>query len=199
MFLDSSPRLRLGIRLLTGLMWLAVLASIAWWALQLMDGGKPVPLNARELGSEPPVLALNWPALAPRFGANAVTPVAQDVRVLGVVIQPGAARAVLSIEGNSKPAVVAAVNTELPDGSKVRSIDAETVTLLRNGSELKLPVPEVKDAKPAPASGAAPPPPPPPAFPAPPAPAPQAFNPARLNGVVNIGPAQAVSAAGNTQ
>lgn len=188
MFLDSSPKLRLGIRLLTGLVWLAVLASVAWWALRLFDAGKPVPVNARELSTEPRVAALNWPTLAARFGVAAVAQ-AQDVRVLGVVLKQGGDRAVLAFEGSNKPPVVATVNMQLPDGSLVRDIGADFVTLQRSGGDLRLPVPAIKEARLPPASGAAPPPPPVPGVQAslPPPPPPQ-FNPAKLNGVTNIGP-----------
>jgi hypothetical protein len=139
---------RLVVRLLTALVWLAALASIVFWTLRLLDYGKPAPANARELSADAQAaMSLSWPALAPRLGVTATQQqAALDVKVLGVVLQTGAVRTVLSLD-NGKQSVVAKVGGELPDGSKVSRITAQEVVLLRNGGEVSVPVPEAKDAR----------------------------------------------------
>jgi type IV pilus biogenesis protein PilP len=136
------------VRLLTIAVWLAVLASVVFWALRLLDSGKPAPPNARELSAESQAtLSLSWSSLGPRLGVvTTQQQAALDVKVLGVVLQSGGMRAVLSLD-NGRQSVVAQMGDELPDGSKVDRINAKEVVLLRNSAEIRVPVPEPKDSQ----------------------------------------------------
>jgi hypothetical protein len=151
---EQLPRTwKLGIGLLTALLWLAAIGSAAFWTIRFMDNSKPAPANAREVGT-PPAQAINWPALSLRFGAEQkAAVVASDIKVLGIVLPPGMnrARAVLMVE-STKSTVVAEVGKEIEDGplkgAMIERITAKEVLLNRSqGNTQTLPVPDAKDAK----------------------------------------------------
>jgi hypothetical protein len=171
-------------RALAVLLWLAVAASAAWWALRLADRRGLTPVDARESQAPASFAApLAWTALAPRLGATAeaeIKPAAappSDIRVLGVVVQGRDSRAVLSVEGGPpRPGATAnapqvlRVGERLAGGEEVLSIARDEVVLLRAGAgELRLPAPKVEGArtgatlagKPGPATAVPPPPTPP--------------------------------------
>jgi hypothetical protein len=150
----ETPRsLKLGIHLLTALLWLGALGSAAYWVLRYQDRSELAPANARELSMAAPAQALNWGSLAARFGVEAKGPVVTDVKVLGVVLPAGGkqARVVLLIE-NTKTTVVAEVGKEITDGPLAGAVVARItpleVTLNRSaGQSQKLPVPDATDPR----------------------------------------------------
>jgi hypothetical protein len=144
---------KLGIGLLTAVLWLAAIGSAAFWIMRFLDSSKPAAANARE-ASTPPAQAINWPALSARFGAEQkAATVASDIKVLGIVLPPhmARARAVLMIE-STKSTIVAEVGKEIEDGplrgAVIERITAKEVLLNRSqGNTQTLAVPDAKDAK----------------------------------------------------
>ncbi len=150
---ETPQSLKLGIHLLTALLWLGALGSAAYWVLRYQDSAVLAPANARELSMSGPPQALNWGSLAARFGVEAKGPVVTDVKVLGVVLPAGGkqARAVLLIE-NTKTTVVAEVGKEITEGplagAVIERITPLEVTLNRSaGQSQKLPVPDAADPR----------------------------------------------------
>lgn len=151
---EQIPRSwKLGIGLLTALLWLSAIGSAAFWTMRFLDSSKPAPANARE-ATTPPPQALNWPALSARFGAEQkAATVASDIKVLGIVLPPGMtrARAVLMLE-STKTTIVAEVGKEIEDGplrgAVIERITPKEVLLNRSqGNTQTLAVPDAKDAK----------------------------------------------------
>ena len=148
--LDEFRTVRLSVRALTVLVWLLAAAIAVAWTLRIMDRSKATPNDALEVATEPVPQALSWASLAAHFGAlpqltQAAPP---DLKVQGVVLNNGDARAVLQQVSANDKVLVVKVGSVVPDVGRVRSINAtEVVVLTDSGAEKKLPVPRAADAK----------------------------------------------------
>jgi general secretion pathway protein C len=144
---------RMTARLMSLLIWAAVLATAAYWGLRLFTRATPVPENAVVATAAAPSGA----SLARLLGTPPPQPVAEAApvvvdsrfRLLGVVApRPGQASGLALISVDGKPARAVAVGREIEPGLRVLTVGHRQVELgaMRGTPGITLALPPVAEA-----------------------------------------------------
>jgi general secretion pathway protein C len=142
---DSTMRLRLPIaRIASVLLFAALCAIVAGWALQLLAPRAPVaPAGAIAQVQGPPDLSAAGQLFGgvPRAADAQVQAAPSNIQVSGVLAAGARGVALLAIDG--RPAKPFAVGEPVSDGMTVRAITGDTVELDRGagGPPMRLPAP----------------------------------------------------------
>jgi general secretion pathway protein C len=151
--------------LVSFLLFIALCAAIAYWALQMFKPPvRPVAAPPRETRPEP-----SMEAAAGLFGGRAAkTAVASNYQLRGIIVA-GPRDSVAIISADGKPAMAVRVGTELSPGVTIKAVNRDHVLVTENGAEKRVELPEsakgLPDIATAPPVTARPMPPPPPVTP----------------------------------
>jgi general secretion pathway protein C len=154
--------------LVSFLLFIALCACIAYWALQLFKPPvRAVAAPPRETRLEP-----SPEAAASLFGGRpAKTAVASNYQLRGIIVA-GPRDSVAIISADGKPAQAVRVGMELAPGVMIKEVNRDHVMVTENGANKRVELPEsakgLPDIATAPPVTSRPMPPPPPANPAPP-------------------------------
>jgi general secretion pathway protein C len=135
-------RIRLPVaRLASVLLFAALCAIVAGWALQLLAPRAPIAPGGAVAQAQPPVDVRQAGQL---FGgvpkpAGAVAAAPSNIQVAGVLAAGARGVALLAIDG--KPAKPFQVGDPVADGMKLVSVTGDTVELDRSGQAVSLPAP----------------------------------------------------------
>jgi general secretion pathway protein C len=135
-------RLRLPVaRIVSLLLFAALCAIVAGWALQLLAPRAPIAPAGAVAQAQPPS---DLSATGQLFGglpraADAVAEAPSNIQVAGVIAAGPRGVALLSIDG--RPAKPFAVGEPVADGMKVRSVSGDEVELERAGQPMRLAAP----------------------------------------------------------
>jgi general secretion pathway protein C len=153
--------------LVSFLLFIALCAAIAYWALQMFKPPvRPVAAPPREIRPEP-----SMDAASGLFGGRAAkTAVASNYQLRGIIVA-GPRDSVAIISADGKPAMAVRVGAELAPGVTIKAVNRDHVLVTENGAEKRVELPEsakgLPDIATAPPVTSRPMPPPPPANPTP--------------------------------
>ncbi len=127
----------------TFVLFIAVCASAAYWAMQLF---KPPlrPVAAPPQAVQPPP---RLDAAALLFGGRTTGAIAVNFQLKGVVVADKASESVAILVAGGKPAKAVRVNSEVAPGIKVQEVQPRYVLLSEGGVVKRVELPEIAKAQ----------------------------------------------------